>query len=387
MRALLTSVIVAASLALAACATPSAPRPEAPAALFADSLFGAPAEEVGARDIFALSEDMRRYAQVEMAALIRKHGAQGALIEALYRNGHLKLEYESAVTRNAAQAFDARAGNCLSLVILTAAFARELGLQVRYQSAYLEETWSRKGNLLLRSGHVNITLGRRIADHGLNPFPQDMTIDFLPQEELRNLRTVEIPESLVVAMFMNNRAVEALVRERLDDAYAWARAAVRADASFLAAQNTLGVVYLRRGALGQAGVVFSHVLAVEPDHTRALANLAEVASREGRMTDAAELRARLARLEPEPPLHFFNLGLAAMQREDFRTARELFAKEVARGDASAEVHFWLGVAHHRLGDAERATKELSLAAEVSASRSERELYSAKLDWLRTHRSR
>jgi tetratricopeptide (TPR) repeat protein len=105
------------------------------------------------------------------------------------------------------------------------------------------------------------------------------------------------------------------------------------------------------------------------------------------MADAARLRARLARLEPEPPLHFFNLGLAAMQREDFRAARELFAKEAARGDASAEVHFWLGVAHHRLGDAERATKELSLAAEVSASRSERELYSAKLDWLRTQRAR
>lgn len=386
MRALLTPVVVVASLALAACATPSAPRPEAPAALFADSLFGAPTEPVGAQDIFALSEDMRRYAQVEMAALIRKHGAQGALVEALYRNGHLKLEYESAVTRNAAQAFDARAGNCLSLVILTAAFARELGLQVRYQSAYLEETWSRKGNLLLRSGHVNITLGRRIADHGLNPFPQDMTIDFLPQEELRNLRTVEIPESLVVAMFMNNRAVEALVRERLDDAYAWARAAVRADASFLAAQNTLGVVYLRRGALAQAGAVFEHVLAVEPDHTRALANLAEVASREGRSADAARLRARLARLEPEPPLHFFNLGLAAIQREDFRAARELFAREAARGDTSAEVHFWLGVAHYRLGDNERATRELSLAAEVSASRGERELYSAKLDWLRARQA-
>jgi hypothetical protein len=50
------------------------------------------------------------------------------------------------------------------------------------------------------------------------------------------------------------------------------------------------------------------------------------------------------------------------------------------------VHFWLGVAHYRLGDTERATKELSLAADVSASRGERELYSAKLDWLRTRQA-
>ena len=386
MRALLTPAIVAASLLLGACATPSPPRPEAPRALFADDLFDAPVEPVEARDIFALSDAMRRYAHVELATLIRRHGPQGALIEALYRNGHLKLEYESTVTRNAAQAFQARSGNCLSLVILTAAFARELGLKVRYQSAYLEESWSRKGNLLLKSGHVNITLGKRIADHGINPFQHDVTIDFLPPEELRDLRTIEISESLVVAMFMNNRAVESLVQGRLGDAYAWAREAVRADASFLAAQNTLGVVYLRRGALDQAGTVFNHVLALDPEHTRALANMAEVASREGRAQDAAQWRARLARLEPEPPLHYFNLGLAAIQREDFRAARELLAKEAARGDTLAEVHFWLGVAHYRLGDIERATKELSLAAEASASRSERDLYSAKLDWLRTRQA-
>lgn len=387
MRALLTPFIVAACLALAACATPPASRTEAPAVLFADALFGAPTEKVDPQEIFALSEDMRRYAHGEMAGLIRKEGAQRALIDALYGNGHLKLEYESTVTRNAAQAFEARAGNCLSLVIMTAAFARELGIQVRYQSAYLEETWSRKGNLLLKSGHVNITLGRRIADYGLSPFPNSLTIDFLPPEELRNLRTVEISETLVASMFMNNRAVEALVQGRIDDAYAWAREAVRTDASFLDAQNTLGVIYIRRGALAQAGTVFEHVLAVDPAHTRALANLVEVASRQGQAERAAQLRARLARLEPEPPLHFFNQGLAAMQREDFRAARDLFAKEAARGDASAEVHFWLGVAHYRLGDIERAAHELSIAAEASASRSERDLYSAKLDWLRAHSSR
>jgi tetratricopeptide (TPR) repeat protein len=393
MRPVLAILAAAAGLALAACATPPGKRPPAPEALFNDELFAAPTEVVGADRIFALSADMRRYAETEMAPLIRRHGPQGALIEALYRNGLLKLEYESTVTRNAVEAFEARAGNCLSLVIMTAAFARELGLQVSYQSAYLEGTWSRKRDLLMLNGHVNVTLAqsRRMArptsSFGSHWSPHEVTIDFLPQEELRNLKTIEIPESLVVAMFMNNRSVEAIVQGRLDDAYAWAREAVRAEPSFLGAQNTLGVVYLRRGALAQAGAVFSHVLAAEPKDTHALANLAEVASREGRGDEAARLRARLARLEPEPPLHFFNLGVAAMQRDDFRAARDLFEKEAARGDAVADVHFWLGMAYYRLGDIDRAARELSLAAEASASRSERDLYSAKLDWLRAHQAR
>jgi len=387
MRSVLGTLVAAVGLALAGCATPPGPLGPTTEALFEDALFGPPTEPVGADRIFALTAGMRDYVQTDMAPLVRRHGAQVALVEALYGKGQLKLEYESAVTRNAAEAFEARSGNCLSLVIMTAAFARELGLQVRYQSAFLEESWSRKGSLLLKSGHVNITLGNRLADSGPNPYPRGLTIDFLPQADLRYLRTVEIPESLVVAMFMNNRSVEALVHDRLDDAYAWAREAVRADPSFLAAQNTLGVVYLRRGALAQANTVFEYVLAADPEDTRALSNLAEVATREGRDDRAARLRARLAQLEPEPPLHFYNLGLAAMQREDFRAARDLFAKEAARGDAAADVHYWLGVAYYRLGDIGRAARELSRAAEASASRSERDLYSAKLDWLRAHHAR
>jgi tetratricopeptide (TPR) repeat protein len=387
MRRFLGTLAALAVLALAACATPPGPHATVPVELFDDTLFGPPTEPVGADRIFALSADMRRYMQTDMAPLVRRLGAQGALVEALYGNGQLKLEYESAVTRSAAEAFEARSGNCLSLVIMTAAFARELGLQVRYQSAYLEESWSRRGSLLLKSGHVNISLGQRIGDHTASAIQYSTTIDFLPPDELRTLKTVEIRESLIVAMFMNNRSVEALVQGRLDDAYAWAREAVRADPWFLAAQNTLGVVYLRRGALARAGAAFEHVLAADPKHTRALANLAEVASRAGRDDEAAQLRARLAQLEPEPPLHFFNLGMAAMQRADFRAARDLFAQESTRGDATADVHFWLGVAHYRLGDIERATRELSRAAEASASRSERDLYSAKADWLRAQRAR
>jgi tetratricopeptide (TPR) repeat protein len=391
MRVLLIP-IVAAGLVLAGCATPFSPQSEAPPALFADAMFGPPTEQVGRQQIFEVSDDMRRFAFNEMLPLIRKYGVHGALVRGLYGTGRLKLEYESTVTRNAAEAFEARAGNCLSLVVMTAAFAKELGLQVSYQSAYITEAWRLKGDLLLLNGHVNVTLGqpsklmRRSSSPGADWIRYESTVDFLPAEELQGLRMVAIPESLVVAMFMNNRAVESLVQGRLDDAYAWAREAVRTQPSFVAAQNTLGVVYMRRGALAQADAVFRHALGLEPNQISVLANAAEAASRAGRVAQAEQLRARLARLESEPPLHYFKLGLAAMEREDFRAARDLFEQEAARGDASAEVHFWLGVAHYRLGDIDGAKREIALASEASASRSERDLYAAKLDWLRTRRT-
>src|SRR5439155_1542835 len=73
-----------------------------------------------------------------------------------------------------------------------------------------------------------------------------MTIDFLPGAEMRALRTKPIDEQTIVAMYMNNRAAEALVRGRLDDAYWLAREAMRQSPGYRGSYNTLGVVYRRR---------------------------------------------------------------------------------------------------------------------------------------------
>ncbi len=94
------------------------------------------------------------------------------------------------MTRNAAQAFAARSGNCLSLVIMTAAFAKEMGLPVAYQNVYVDETWSRIGDIYFSIGHVNLTLGRRHDPTSVRDDEADLlTIDFLPPSELRGLRT------------------------------------------------------------------------------------------------------------------------------------------------------------------------------------------------------
>ena len=371
------------STLLAACAGPQA-LTQRPDHLFDDSLFAAPSERISASEVFALSDPMKQYLNTEIEAQLRRKGKVRGLIDALYEKGELKLDYDASMTRNAVQAFEARSGNCLSLVIMTAAFAKEIGLKVRFQSAYLEEAYSRSSNLLLRSGHVNLSLGRSFFDSRSSPYENLLTIDFLPAEELRGLRTREISEETVVAMFMNNRAVEALVDGRIDDAYGWAREAVSADPRFLGAQNTLGVVYLRGNHLKHAAAVFGHVLDQEAENKPALSNLARTFARQGRIDESMALYRRLAQLEPDPPFHFFNLGLAAMKRQDFDAARDLFAKEVARADYYHEFHFWLGLANFRLGDIERARKHLTLALESSTSRKDRELYAAKLDWLRAH---
>ncbi|MEO8346671.1 MAG: hypothetical protein ABI607_13350 [Betaproteobacteria bacterium] len=376
-------IVLLVSIALAGCAT--APPLQRTEGLFNDRLFAAPSEHIGAEDLFALSPEMREYLDTRIMPAVRGNGGPMALFDALYSKGQLKLEYDSSRTYNAAQAFTARSGNCLSLVIMTAAFAKEMSLPVTFQSAQLDETWGRSGDIHFFIGHVNVTLGpsqsviNKKTNLVIRPEENDLTIDFLLPREIRGLNTRIVDEQTIVAMYLNNRAAEAFAQGNLDDAYWWARAAVAQDPKFISAYNTLGVIYKRHGNPLEAQRVLAVALESSPKNTRVMSNMVLVLNDLGRTAEAQTLARKLEQIEPDPPFSFFLEGMVAMRKGDFKTASVLFAREVNRAPYYHEFHFWLAAAYIGLGDTLRAQTQLNLAMDTSTTRSAHDLYAAKLD--------
>jgi Tfp pilus assembly protein PilF len=214
-----------------------------------------------------------------------------------------------------------------------------------------------------------------------------MTIDFLPPKDVRGLRVRVIGEETIVAMYLNNRAVESLTQGRLDDAYWWAREAIRNDPKFLSSYNTLGAIYRRHGNPVEAERALTYVLDREPANTEVMTNLVPVLHDLGRVAESRHLAGKLERIEPFPPFSYFNRGLTALQAGDFSAARDLFAKEIDRAAYFHEFHFWLAIAHLNLGDVAQARKHLTIAIENSTTRNDHDLYAAKLDRIRSARSR
>jgi tetratricopeptide (TPR) repeat protein len=304
------------------------------------------------------------------------------LLDDLITKGKLKLDYESSRTLTASEAFAARSGNCLSLVILTAAFAREMNLAITYQSVDTDEVWSRAGDLYFLSGHVNVMLGHRASQASTRlDFETQKIVDFLPSEDQGGRRTHEITEQRVLAMYMNNRAAESLIEDRVDDAYWFSKESIRLDPTFLSAYNTLGVVYLRHHDPARAEHVLRGVAIVAPDNPRMLGNLAQAVREQGRIDEAQVMEARLAQIEPVPPFRYFVLGQLAMAHGDWAGARAQFLKELAREPDYHEFHFWLAQADVRLGDYADARKHLAIALQNSTRRTDHDLYAAKLDRL------
>lgn len=351
-----------------------------------DALFAPPSVQTSADAVFAIDAPMRDYLARHIRPQLHSKGARQALIDALYNQGQLRLEYDSSSTRNASEAFASRAGNCLSLVIMTAAFAQELGLDVRFQQVLGEAEVERAGDLFFHIGHVNLAMGGAVQSSRARVVERGwLTIDFLPGRDLLGQRSVEIDSRRVLAMYLNNKAAEALVQGRLADAYWWTRAALAQDLGYTVARNTLAVVYRRRGALVEAETVLQQGLRLEPDNPNLLGNLVSLLTHQGRESQARPLQARLAALQPDAPMARFMLGLQAMREGDYRRARRLFEAELRRTPHHHEFHFWLAQAHFRLGDADAGRRHLEAARDAAGSRDQRALYAAKLDKLKALR--
>lgn len=360
--------------------------------LFHDQLFQPASAPIDIDGVFALTPAMRNYVLHEIGHPGNGKDVRRMLFDALYRRDKLQLEYDSALTRNAAQTFEARAGNCLSLAIMTAALARELNLPVQFQQIQVDEVWSRAGNLYFASNHVNLALGRPRSDR--NPYTtysadtaNSLTVDFIPVPPKARENATPLSETTIIAMYLNNRAAELLAAGQVDDAYWSARKAAEVDPLFLNAYNTLGVIYQHHGNQDAAEQALRYAQAQAPDNTIYLANLAQTLEAEHKLAEAAPLRARLAQLEPYPPFYFFQQGQEAMKLGDYARARRLFERELERVPDYHEFHFWLAVANYQLGNLRAADKHMKLALDNSTTRGAHDLYAAKLDRIRAYEAR
>ena len=376
--ALLLAVLVAVLLGGCAAVVPPTAAP-----LLHDALFGHPPRPAGADAVLALSPAMQAHVDQLRARVPRGADLAMALGQSLYQPGGLRLDYDASTTRNAAEAFAARSGNCLSLVVMTAALARALGLEVGFQNVRGDDQFRREGALTMRTGHVNLVLGERPRQPdwrsaGTDALLRQVVIDFLPQETARGLPVDPISQAQVLSMFANNRAVEALLARAPAEAYAWLREALRHDPRSAAAYNTLGVVYQRAGHLAEAAAAYTQVLALDDRQVAAMANLAQVRRAQGREAEARAWDSRRAALEPHPPFHFLRLGQAALDRGDLPGARALFQRELRRQPDAHEA--WLGLArvHLAQGDSVQAEQALRRALGASATAGEQARYAGKL---------
>ncbi|MCA0176036.1 MAG: tetratricopeptide repeat protein [Proteobacteria bacterium] len=388
-RHLLT--VLAAALVGCAHVTQDAPPTEpvlAQALARADARFAPLPVVEDADSALRVSATMQAYLNDVIRPLLRKgDDPRRVLLHALLDQRRLRLEYDGGPTRNAAQAFDDRRGNCLSLVLMSAAFADEMGLRVRLRQVLAPPSFTHSEGLVIAAGHVNLSLAPPNNVHRVTgPLgDSEWVVDFLPGQDLAHQQVREVSRPQVGAMYLNNRAAEALAAGDLARAYALARTAVGRAPNDANARNTLAVVLYRGGLVPEAEAVLREVLGQAPTHLAALTNLHGLLATRAGTADTAEaavLAQRLARLQPDPPYAQYERGRQALAQSRWAEARDALAQALQRAPEDPLVHHAMAQALLGLGRVDDAMRHLQQAQRFSTDTAQRQRFLAKLDALR-----
>ena len=374
-----------AVLGATGCATSSSIPSHAPHRVFNDALFEPPAKPIPDADgIFHLAP-----AQLRMLNdLIKpRMGTTGArqLVKKLFKQDYSEFDYDNSYTRSASLTLEQRAGNCLSMVIMTAAIAKHFKIPYRYQDIKSTPMWDREGELYLINGHINIRLLTTLADKRplvYNPLETNsVTVDFIPQATRRGIARRVIGEKRVVAMFYANLAADEMVRHNWSQAYWLLRAALESDAGYDAAWNNLGVIYRNIGEDDLAELAYRHSLSLVPGNDNAVSNLVLLLRGQQRFDEMFELQRAYDLAQLNNPFYYYDQAEIAYAEGDYHQAISLYKKAIKRSDFVDRFYFGLFKASWQLKRFGKAKKYLQLARENSQDLKDRQRYNVKLGLL------
>ena len=268
---------------------------------------------------------------------------------ALFDTLRFTFDYEAGLTETAAEALAAGRGNCVSFTNLFIAMARSRGLLVKAGYVETGATSERHGDLIFVTAHV-------VAVYPLHF--RYVVFDFYKTGNDHSTRIRLLDDFELAALYLNNRAVEALRAGDYALAEARLTAVLKLAPEFAAGHGNIGVILRRRGDIPGALDAYRRALALEPRNQSILGNLAalytglgrdreanaalkladlsiatpytilargDLEAADGRIDEALRYYRRAARLDPkipDPQVSIARLARAAGRLDEARHAAE-----------------------------------------------------------------
>jgi tetratricopeptide (TPR) repeat protein len=355
-------VAAAVFLALAGCATPPpAPMTQLP---WHDEVFGYDAAGVEAihKNLFTLGPDLQRKLQERAVQGLSSRQQLSYLLDLLYGTKRERFQYTAGHTTGAAETWQRKRGDCLSLAILTYAAARELRITALMQEVDVPVLYDRRGDLDFVNRHVNVRFSRpqRMLDQGWAE-PQDVVVDFEPEYNSRKIgRTLDEPG--ILARFYNNVATEYLAEGRKGAAYTFFKAAIVADPGYAASYINLAVLYRGSAMDREAELLLRHAVDLS-DRTEVILPLNALHAlmvAQGRDPEAQQYAQLLKAAQDNDPYYWIGQGLRQLQARDYSAAVDSFERAQEMVNGFPELHQYLAVAYWRAGKLRNANAQLAL---------------------------
>lgn len=286
-------------------------------------------------------------------------------------------------TFTASVAMENKAGNCLSLALMTTALARVVGVEVGYQKINATPVFKKNRDVLTLSHHVRTYLYDPTFEAkkgSVTIVRPRLVVDYFPNRY--DVAGEAVSEARFIGMYYRNLSVDAMLEGDLNKAFWLAHKALSLSANDAENINLMAIIYRRAGFDDTSEAFYRYGMANAQNNTNLMSNYALLLDNQNRAEDARLIRQKLLDYPDNNPYSWLKLGHEAYQRNMDDMAIRYYNKAMELAPYLDEVYFGLAKSHYRERQYASAARAMKMAAEKSWEQSERELYYAKLAALR-----
>jgi len=305
-------------------------------------------------DPFALTPEMRAFAQRAVGPSLDPNDQLDALQRALFYSRDFHFVYDRNATLTAAETFAEQRGNCLAFTSLFIALARSVGIDAFLVSVNHAASVGQEDDLVVLTRHV-VAGYRRLGTTWLYDFSQqtsEPTVAWVPVDDLT-----------AASMFHANLGARALRDGHVEAAHDDLEIAARLDPNRVATWVDLGVARRRAGDLAGALQAYSRAIDLEPRNGSAWTNLAVAYQTVGRAGEAEAARFAAVR-DASSPYHLVAFADLARTEGDLDGAHAMLASARRHHPEVPEV--WEGLSRwaFAVGNPRRAERYARHAARL-----------------------
>ncbi len=322
-------------------------------------------------DMLAMTDEMKDF--VERYAT----GSQRQRLQTLHRSlqspAMVGIDYDPDADGTAAEVYHSGAANCLSYAHLFVAMARHAGLNANYLSTTLRPEWSRHGDQVALRRHVNVTVRLRQGEQYV------VDIDPVGRDRVASADILDDREAF--ALYHGNLAMDALLKQDLEEAYAQAIRAISMGRDLDYLWTNLGIIYRRAGQDDAAEALYQMALSVSPNSRTAMNNLAILYAERGDEEQARYWEERVRKRREQNPFYHYYLGEKAEADGDLGAALAHYEEAIELKKTEAEFYYRVARLYREMQRREESRLYIQHAIEHARLVAEREEYRAFLDKL------
>ncbi|WP_206604735.1 tetratricopeptide repeat protein [Kineobactrum sediminis] len=311
-------------------------------------------------ELTALTEPMRAFVARYAPRTLAPRQRLNSLHEAIKGPGMLAVGYDPFADGDAETVFDSGAANCLSYAHLFVALAREAGLNASYQWLEVRPQWTRLGERVAVSLHVNVLVKVSAGEQYM------VDIDPLQPRDIAASR--KLGDRDARALQHNNLAMAALAGAEPEVAWANAIRALQLSPDLPELWVNLAAVYRHAEQFSAAENALFQALKIDSGERSAMNNLVVLYSQLGREGEREFWVERVNRHRDLNPYYHAWLGDKAGEEEDWTTALDHYRQALKLEPKNSRLLYSTGIIHFRLAQYDAAERLVERAIATATLR-------------------